>query len=89
MSRRPTVGTLSSPNWPAARSSVHAGRLASSSPAINEIADSCPLTIRCDGSSIFVEMSTACRQIVPGYYRPFYFYAYRNTASVNPAWEAR
>jgi len=34
-------------------------------------------------------MNTACRQIVPGYYRPFYFYAYRNTASVNPAWEAR
>ena len=34
-------------------------------------------------------MSTACHQIVPGYYRPFYFYAYRSTASVNPVLEAR
>ena len=57
--------------------------------AYPEIADSCPLTTLRDGSSIFLAMSTACRQIVRGYYRPFYFYAYRSTVSVNPAWEAR
>lgn len=57
--------------------------------ATSEMSAFFPLTTYYDRSKVFVDMSNACRQIVPGYFRPFYFYAYRSTASVNPAWEAR
>ena len=34
-------------------------------------------------------MVSANGHIIPGYYRPFFFYAYRRPVSVNPAREAR
>ena len=37
----------------------------------------------------FCAMSTACRQIAYGYYRPFWFYAYRRPVGEHPAWETR
>ena len=46
-----------------------------------------------DNASLWVydlrAMSTACRQISYGYYRPFWFYAYRRPVGEHPAWETR
>lgn len=85
MIRRRIAEPASSRNWPGAPRRFRAYRVVAAPATISQLQAIFPLTTQYDGSSISTNMNTACRQIAPGYYRPFYFYAYRSAASVNPA----